>query len=150
MGTSKLNLSNAECRNSPSLNGSMFLKQSMSSRAASHDKSLDESGRDSKMNSSSNLYEGQGPKSPVPNLNTTSSCDNVADDSNELNDSFEGDEGESPSAKKARQEVRFKGNGIIFFWFLFKRECGLFQLFIYPFIFYSNTNNLYLILLLYF
>ncbi|XP_065362748.1 uncharacterized protein Nost isoform X1 [Calliphora vicina] len=104
MGTSKLNLSNAECRNSSSLNGSMLLKQSMSSRAASHDKSLDESGRDSKMNSSSNLYEGQGPRSPVPNLNTTSSCDNVADDSNELNDSFEGGEGESPSAKKARQE----------------------------------------------
>ncbi|KAI8121169.1 hypothetical protein FF38_07222 [Lucilia cuprina] len=104
MNSSKLNLSNAECRNSPSLNGSMLLKHSMSSRAASHEKSLDESGRDSKMNSSCNLYEGQGPTSPLPSANTTTSCDNIADESNELNDSFETGEGDSPAAKKARQE----------------------------------------------
>lgn len=104
IGSSKLNLSNTETKNSPSLNGSMFAKQNMSSRAASHEKCLDESGRESHMNSSSNLYESQGHRSPQPNANA--SCDNIADESNELNDSFEGGEGDSPSAKRARQEVR--------------------------------------------
>ncbi|KAM7348695.1 nostrin isoform 1-T2 [Cochliomyia hominivorax] len=102
MHSSKLNLSNTEGKNSPSLNGSTFLKQA--NRSASHDKSLDESGRDSRINSSSNLYESQGARSPVHNLSGNISCDNIADESNELNDSFEGGEGDSPSAKKARQE----------------------------------------------
>ncbi|TMW46423.1 hypothetical protein DOY81_008497 [Sarcophaga bullata] len=98
MGTSKLNLNNSECRNSPSLNGSTMLKQqSISSQVASHDNSLNEMGEDSRVNSSANLYESQATTNP--------SCDNIADVSNDLTDSFEAGEGDSsPSAKKPRQE----------------------------------------------
>lgn len=93
MGSSKHNLNNAECRNSPSLNGSTLLKHSSVSRGASQEKSIDESGRDSKMNSSMHLYDSQA-----------LSSDNIADSSNELNSSFEGQR--SPPVKKAGQEVR--------------------------------------------
>uniref|UniRef100_T1PJL8 Fes/CIP4, and EFC/F-BAR-like protein n=1 Tax=Musca domestica TaxID=7370 RepID=T1PJL8_MUSDO len=92
IGSSKLNLSNAECRNSPSLNGSTVLRQA-ASRGASQDKSLDESGRESKMTSSMHLYDSQ-----------CLSSDNIAaDSSNELNVSLEAEQS-SPGTKKPGQE----------------------------------------------
>ncbi|XP_075158482.1 nostrin isoform X1 [Haematobia irritans] len=91
IGSSKLNLSNAESRNSPSLNGSVLLKHTAASRGTSQENNLDESGRDSKMTSSMHLYDSQ-----------VLSSDNIADSSNELTESFEQDN--SGATKKAELE----------------------------------------------